>query len=125
MTKKSGKRDTRVDGQTYDVGTATMPSHYCVQPFYDAAMAPTPGLEVGNVGDFWSWQTFHYSSCYGNWDGHAITHDPIFSVFPMKAPGQVSQFITNLLTASVVLGGVGIVTLGVFCIRYGNMKESA
>lgn len=113
------------DGQTYDVGTATMPNHYCIQPFYDGAMAPTPGLEVGNVGNFWSWQTFYYSSCYGNWDGHAITHDPIFSVFPMKSPGQVSQFITNLLTASVVLGGVGIVALGVFCTRYGNMKESA
>lgn len=107
------------DGGTYDVGTAVMPSYFYTTAIYGAAPSAELSYDVG----IWGYQAYYYSSCYGNWDGYAITHDPIFSVFPMKAPGQVSGFIDTVLLSSIVLSGVGLVTLSIFCVRTNRVRK--
>ncbi|MGY5853125.1 MAG: hypothetical protein RTU92_06125 [Candidatus Thorarchaeota archaeon] len=114
------------DGGTYDVGTAIMPMYFylmdalpagaeSVQP--SAGNAAADSAEYSVAIDYWSMESFYYSSCYANWDGHSITHDPIFMVFPGTAPGVVSDFIDTVLIASMALGAVGLVATTLVIVR--------
>ncbi|TFG26587.1 hypothetical protein EU527_19590 [Candidatus Thorarchaeota archaeon] len=107
------------DGLTYDVGTAVMPMYFYSYG-YDTA---TPAAELAYSLDSWWGQTYYYSSCYAKWDGYSITHDPIFSVFPIKSPSAASAFITGLVNASIIIGVFGVVALSVVFVRINAERK--
>ncbi len=109
------------DGSTHDVGTAIMPMY-----FYDyvyGGVRATAAELTTSIADYGVWQTSYYSSCYANWDGYSITHDPIFSVFPLTAPFAASAFISGLIGSSVVVGVLGVVAISVVCVRINNERK--
>jgi hypothetical protein len=117
------------DGGTYDVGTAVMPMYFYamdILPAEDYA-SPQPAGEAGiAVADYyWSMSSYYYSSCYSNWDGYAITHDPIFMVFPGTAPAEIGGLMNTVMLASISLGVVGIIATSVVCVRINTARKSA
>lgn len=108
------------DGGTYDVGTVILPNYYycypCLEGSYDSA-------SVSRQDATWAYSTFYYSSCYSNWDGYEIVHDPVYAVYPMIAPGQVSGIMTTIVTASWVIGALGIVAIGAICVRNNKLRN--
>ena len=107
------------DGLTYDVGTAVMPMYfYGLGRESDATSA---GL-VYSLDSWWG-QTYYYSSCYAKWDGSSITHDPIFSVFPMRSPYSASAFITGLINSAIIIGVLGVVAIVVVCVRIDTERK--
>ncbi|MHA2359799.1 MAG: hypothetical protein ACXAB5_05975, partial [Candidatus Thorarchaeota archaeon] len=109
------------DGSTYDVGTAIMPMYF-YDYSYGGARATAAELTT-SVADYGYWQTSYYSSCYANWDGYSITHDPIFSVFPLTTPFAASAFISGLIGSSVVVGVLGLVAISVVLVRINNERK--
>ena len=109
------------DGSTYDVGTAIKPM-YIYDYSYGGVRATAAELTTSIAGYGW-WQTSYYSSCYANWDGYSITHDPIFSVFPLTAPFAASAFISGLIGSSVVVGVLGVVAISVVLVRIINERK--
>ncbi|MHA1769745.1 MAG: hypothetical protein ACTSV3_07865 [Candidatus Thorarchaeota archaeon] len=108
------------DGQTYNVGTVVNPLYYYLTPLLEAA--PATELAGPESSVMWS-QTYYYSSCYSNWDGFSITHDPIFSVFPNAAPASMSAFITGLIQSSAIVGVIGVVALVVVLVRIRSERR--
>ncbi|MFW9810550.1 MAG: hypothetical protein ACFFE6_14320, partial [Candidatus Thorarchaeota archaeon] len=108
------------DGGTYDVGTIFMPMY-----FYDyyGGVRTTANERTSAVSDYGFWPISYYASCYANWDGYSITHDPIFSVFPLTAPFVASAFISGLIGSSVVVGVLGVVAISVVCVRINNERK--
>ncbi len=99
------------DGGNYPVGTAIYPVFVYFVEFDEIEMAEE-GLPLGTAD--WRVSTYYYSSCYANWSGYAITHDPIYAVYPERAPGAVSDYINELLTASSVLivgGSIAVIAV--------------
>ena len=99
------------DGGTYNVGTAVYPM-YSYIIYFDEIEAAEEGYATG--AEDWRYATYYYSSCYANWSGYAITHDPIFAVYPDRAPGVVSGYVNTLLTTSsllVVGGSIAVVAV--------------
>ncbi|MHA1636737.1 MAG: hypothetical protein ACTSUB_01875 [Candidatus Thorarchaeota archaeon] len=98
------------DDGTYDVGTAVMPGQ-SIQAF-----AAEPGVTgVQSDASSFSYTTYYYSSCYSNWDGYAITHDPIYAVYPNVAPGGVSAMIDAVIVTAFAVGVLGILAMvGIF-----------
>ncbi|MFW9803341.1 MAG: hypothetical protein ACFFFC_11845, partial [Candidatus Thorarchaeota archaeon] len=74
--------------------------------------------------DMWYAQTYYYASCYAEWDGHAITHDPIFKVFPFSSPGPISTLIGLITNSAILIGTVGVVAIAVICVRVNNERKS-
>ncbi len=109
------------DGGTYDVGTAIIPTYFYAVPFVDQG-APVADLAFG--ADMWYMQTYYYASCYAEWDGYAITHDPIFTVFPLSAPGPISTLIGLITNSAILIGAVGVVAIAVVCVRVNNERKS-
>ncbi|MFX0107868.1 MAG: hypothetical protein ACFE7R_06275, partial [Candidatus Hodarchaeota archaeon] len=110
------------DGNTYDVGTSIMPMY-----LYTMAESTDPSQSAADMSqeaDTYTFGTYYYSSCYGQWDGYAITHDPIFTVYPKSAPRDVSDFMENLVTASTILGVVGVVIIAVVCTRVNTERKA-
>jgi len=109
------------DGLTYDVGTAVMPMYFYG---YGYELDTTSADLAGAMDASWGWgQTYYYSSCYASWDGYSITHDPIFSVFPMNAPGSASAFITALINSSIIIGAIGAVMTLAVCVRINAERK--
>jgi hypothetical protein len=106
------------DGETYDVGTAILPSYFCIVCYGGADATDELAVEAG----VWSYQSYQYSSCYSNWDGYSIVHDPIFTVFPMQPPGEVSNLISGVMAATIVIGVVAVGALGVVCVRINKIR---
>ncbi|MDH4214005.1 MAG: hypothetical protein OEV85_08805 [Candidatus Thorarchaeota archaeon] len=107
------------NGLTYDVGTAVMPMY-----FYSYGIeASTPSADLAFALDSWWGQTYYYSSCYAKWDGYSVTHDPIFSAFPMNSPLSASAFITGLINSAIILGVVGIAAIIVVCARINTERK--
>ncbi|MHA2149758.1 MAG: hypothetical protein ACXAAN_13995, partial [Candidatus Thorarchaeota archaeon] len=106
------------DGRTYDVVPAIMPYYFYAVPMYGAS---TTDLAY-SVSCWWG-QTYYYSSCYAEWDGYSITHDPIFSVFPAIAPSSASAFISGLIWTSAVFGVLGVVAISVVCVRINSERK--
>ncbi|MHA1906581.1 MAG: hypothetical protein ACW98Y_04750 [Candidatus Thorarchaeota archaeon] len=109
-----------LDGGTYDVGTVILPNFYYCMPCYEEG-ADAASVSSGDAQ--WAFSTFYYSSCYSNWGGYEIVHDPIYAVYPMIAPGHVSSSLNGLVTASWVLGGVGIIALALVCARNNSLRK--
>lgn len=107
------------DELTYDVGTAVMPLYFYSYG-YDTS---TPAAELRYSLDSWWGQTYYYSSCYAKWDGYSITHDPIFSVFPMRAPLSASAFIAGLINTSIFIGMIGVAALVLVCVRINAERK--
>ncbi len=108
------------DGSTYDVGTTIMPMYFYADVYGARATAAELTSAVSSYG---MWQTSYYSSNYANWDGYSITHDPIFSVFPLAAPSSASAFIFGLIGSSVVVGVIGVAAISVVCVRINNERK--
>jgi hypothetical protein len=108
------------DGTTYDVGTVILPTFYYCHPCYEGS-ADAASVSSGDAQ--WAYNTFYYSSCYSNWGGYAIVHDPVYAVYPMIAPGQVSDSLNGIVTASWILGGVGIAAIAMVCARNNSLRK--
>ena len=109
------------DGLTYEVGTAVMPMYFYG---YNYGPETTSADLSGAMDSSWGWgQTYYYSSCYATWDGHSITHDPIFSVFPMKSPSAASAFINALIDSSILIGVLGAVMTLAVCVRINTERK--
>ncbi len=109
------------DGFTYDVGTAVMPMYFYG---YGYELDTTSADLAGSMDASWGWgQTYYYSSCYASWDGSSITHDPIFSVFPMNSPASASAFITALINSSIIIGALGAVMTLAVCMRIKTERK--
>ena len=106
------------DGQTYDVVPAIMPYY-----FYAVPLLAESTTDLAYSECCWWGDTYYYSSCYAQWDGYSITHDPIFSVFPSTAPSSASAFISGLIRSSVVVGILGVVALSVVCVRINSERK--
>jgi hypothetical protein len=106
------------DGQTYDVVPAIMPYY-----FYAVPMLAGSTTNLAYAECCWWGDTYYYSSCYAQWDGYSITHDPIFSVFPTTAPSSASAFISGLIWSSAVVGVFGVVALSVVCVRINSERK--
>jgi len=106
------------DGQTYDVVPAIMPYY-----FYAVPMLAESTTDLAYAECCWWGDTYYYSSCYAQWDGYSITHDPIFSVFPTTAPSSASAFISGLIWSSAVVGVFGVVALSVVCVRINSERK--
>ncbi len=100
------------DGQTYDVGTVITPLFAFLMPLNDES-GP---FALGTVGDIeWGYGTYYYSSCYANWSGYAITHDPIYTVHP--AGPQLPINGTWALLPSIILLVIAVIALSVVIFR--------
>jgi len=108
------------DGSTYDVGTVFMPMYFYDYSYGGLATAAELTSAVSSYG--W-WQTSYYSSCYANWDGYSITHDPIFSVFPLITPSSASAIIDSIIVSSLVIGVFGVAAISVVCVRINNERK--
>ena len=108
------------DGSTYDVGTVILPNFYYCMPCYEGG---TDAASVTSGDAQWAFSTYYYSSCYSNWGGYAIVHDPIYAVYPMIAPGQVSGYMNEIVAASWALGGIGLVALALVCVRNNSLRK--
>lgn len=109
------------DGGTYDVGTVILPNYYYCYPCLEGSLdsASTSSQDAN-----WAYSTFYYSSCYSNWDGYAITHDPIYAVYPMIAPGTVAAAIDSIFTSTILIGVVGLVAIAAVCVRTNSLRKA-
>jgi hypothetical protein len=107
------------DGRTYDVGTTIIPNYYYALPYEMGAPAADLAYDVSQEAA----STYYYASCYSEWDGYAITHDPVYTIFPMQAPGSVSWFLAALTNSSLLIGLVGIVATAVVCVRVNSERK--
>jgi len=108
------------DGQTYDVGTAVYPIFGQIGPVDDDLLVGAFESEDCNeIGG----GVYYYSSFYKNWDGYSITHDPIFQVYPDMPPGEVSSYVSNVLTASTVFLAGGTIALVVVLVRIHTLRK--
>ena len=108
------------DGATYDVGTAVMPMYFYATPYVEGI----PASELSYDTDKWMMATYYYSSCYSNWDGYAITHDPVFVAYPARRPGDVSNLINDLMNASWAVAVIGVVAIGAVLVRTNRVRKS-
>lgn len=106
------------NGQTYDVVPAILPYY-----FYAVPMLAESTTDLANAYIGWWGQTYYYSSCYAQWDGYSITHDPIFSVFPETPPRSASAFISGLIWTSAVVGVLGVVVIALVCVRINTERK--
>ncbi|MFW9907432.1 MAG: hypothetical protein ACFFEF_02550 [Candidatus Thorarchaeota archaeon] len=108
------------DGATYEVGTVILPNYNYRYPCFEGTLdsASASSQDIG-----WSYSTFYYSSCYSNWDGYEIIHDPVYAVYPMIAPGSVSSIMAGILTASWILGIGGLAVLSIVIVRNINLRR--
>ncbi|MFQ5832240.1 MAG: hypothetical protein ACE5H4_06040 [Candidatus Thorarchaeota archaeon] len=107
------------DGLTYEVGSAVIPNYYYILPLEYG----TPSADLAYSLNRWFGRTYYYVSCYAKWDGYAITHDPIFSVFPLSAPGSVTKLIGTIVNTSLLVGAVGIVAIAVVLVRVNRARK--
>ncbi len=108
------------DGETYDVGTAVMPMYFFAAPYAEGVPASELSYDTGS----WMMATYYYSSCYANWDGYAVTHDPVFVAYPAQRPGDVTDLIEGLMTASWAIAAIGVVAIGAVCVRTNRVRKS-
>ncbi len=109
------------DGATYDVGTIILPDYYSYGYAYMEGSYDSASISAQDTS--WAYSTFYYSSCYSNWDGYAIVHDPIYAVYPTIAPGQVSGVMSGLVTASLAIGIVGIAAIAIVFTRSYSIRK--
>ncbi len=108
------------DGGTYDVGTMILPDYYYYYPCYECSL---DSASISAQDASWSYSTFYYSSCYSNWDGYDIVHDPIYAVYPEIAPGQISGVMTGIISASWIIGIIGVAAIATICIRNKKLQR--
>ncbi|TXT56416.1 MAG: conserved exported protein of unknown function [Candidatus Thorarchaeota archaeon] len=106
------------DGTTHDVGTTAIPI-YNITGCYCYGFSTQEGTAYTEE---YTYSMYYYSSCYGEWSGYSITHDPVFSVYPMKAPGIVSQLVFNVYTTSIILASVAIISIGAIAYRIRKLN---
>jgi hypothetical protein len=108
------------NNETYPVGTVITPIlgiHHT--PIY----VNVPRL----LGYFtplqWVVRRYCYTSCYANWDGYAITHDPIYTVFPAIPP--VPRNGIWALVPAIVLSIIAVVALSIVMVRIRGVRRAS
>jgi hypothetical protein len=109
------------DNSTYRVGTAALPLYLFAYPL--TASVPLTSAVSGAV--LMLSGSYYYSTCYGNWSGYSILHDPVFVAYPTIGPGDVSGRISGILFLTVLLGGTAIVVLFAVVIRISRVRRSS
>ncbi len=109
------------DSGIYSVGTMILPQYGIYT--LTAEGAPMMSESSGAPDFLWQSQYYYYSSCYAHWDGHSVTHDPVFVAYPAIAPGSVNYRIDTILASSIVIGAVGLVSLTVVCTRIDKTRR--
>ncbi|MFX1563412.1 MAG: hypothetical protein ACFFDP_08910 [Promethearchaeota archaeon] len=110
------------DGGTYDVGTVITPIYrfHCLHSFISVPQV---------VGYFrpMNWATFQYfySSCYSNWDGYAITHDPVYTAYPAIPPGEALLNGLWALIPAVALTIVALIATAIVIVRIRGVRKTA
>jgi hypothetical protein len=109
------------DGSVNTVGTAVMPMYLYWMPI--SSNAPLTNVASGAVPMLSG--SYYYSTCYGNWSGYSILHDPVFIAYPGVRPGDVSNRISGIFYATVLLGGAALVVLSGVWIRISRVRKSS
>jgi hypothetical protein len=109
------------DSSVNTVGTAVMPMYLYALPL--SSNAPLTSVASGAVP--MAFGSYYYSTCYGNWSGYSILHDPVFIAYPGVRPGDVSNRISGIFYATVLLGGAALVVLSGVWIRISRVRKSS
>ncbi len=109
------------DNSTHNVGTAVMPMYLFAYPL--TANAPLTNTVSGVVP--MRAGSYYYSTCYGNWSGYSITHDPVFVAYPGVSPADVSGRISGIFIFTLLLGGIGVVVLSAVIMRIVRVRRSS
>jgi hypothetical protein len=108
------------DSGTYPVGTM-------VTPILGIHLAPRYVVVPRLLGYFnplpWVVRRYCYTSCYANWDGYAITHDPIYTVFPAIPPIPTNG--TWALVPAIVISIIAVVAISVVMVRIRGVRKAS
>lgn len=109
------------DNSTNKVGTAVMPMYMFAYP-----LTASPALTnvVSGAVPMLS-GSYYYSSCYGNWSGYSVLHDPVFVAYPGVRPGDVSGTISGIFFYAGVLGVAAVIVLLAVIVRINRVRRSA
>lgn len=107
-------------GGTYPVGTM-------ITPILGIHLAPKYVIVPRLLGYFnpltWVVRRYCYTSCYAQWDGYAITHDPIYTVFPAIPPVPLNG--TWALVPAIVISIIAIVAISVVMVRIRGVRKAS
>jgi hypothetical protein len=107
-------------GATYPVGTM-------ITPIFGIHLAPKYVVVPRLLGYFnpliWVVRRYCYTSCYAHWDGYAITHDPIYTVFPAIPPVPLNG--TWALVPAIVISIIAIVAISVVMVRIRGVRKAS
>lgn len=109
------------DNSTNTVGTAVLPMYLFAYPL----TASTPLTNAASGASTMLSGSYNYSTCYGNWSGYSVLHDPVFIAYPAVSPGDVSGRISGTLFLTVLVGGTAIVILSAVIIRISRVRRSS
>lgn len=110
------------DGATYDVGTVITP----IYRFHHLPRFITVPRVIGYFGAMnWVKVQYFYSSCYANWDGYAITHDPIYTAYPAISPGEATLNGIWALLPAVALTIVAFIATVIVVVRIRGVRTSS
>jgi len=106
-------------GETFPVGTV-------ITPILGIHQAPSYVVVPRFLGCFnpliWVVRRYCYTSCYAHWDGYAITHDPIYTVFPAIPPVPLNG--TWALVPAIVISLIAIVAISVVMVRIRGVRKT-
>jgi hypothetical protein len=107
-------------GETFPVGTV-------ITPILGIHHAPSYVNVPRFLGYFipltWVVRRYCYTSCYAHWDGYAITHDPMYTVFPAIPPVPTNGLWA--LVPAVVLSIIAIVALSIVMVRIRGVRKAS
>ncbi|MFX1563642.1 MAG: hypothetical protein ACFFDP_10100, partial [Promethearchaeota archaeon] len=110
------------DGATYDVGTV-------ITPFYRFHCLPDFISVPQDMGYFsaldWATYQHYYSSCYANWDGYAITHDPIYTAYPAVSPAEATLNGFWALLPAIAIAIVAFIATAFIAVRIRGVRTSS
>ncbi|MFX0097111.1 MAG: hypothetical protein ACFE7E_05070 [Candidatus Hodarchaeota archaeon] len=101
------------DSNTYDVGTVVIPKHLYYLVFEVIDFTEQEGTLSGFATRCeYAEAVVFFSSCYSNWSGYSITHDPTFVAYFGGVAGIASIFIVgSVLLALGVVGALLVVEM--------------
>lgn len=104
----------------------TLPVGTVITPILGIHLAPRYVNVPRFLGSFdpqdWVVHRYCYTSCYDKWDGYAITHDPIYTVFPAIPPVPLNG--TWALVPAVVISIIAVVAISVVMVRIRGVRKA-
>ncbi|MFX0089673.1 MAG: hypothetical protein ACFE7S_07205 [Candidatus Hodarchaeota archaeon] len=100
------------DSNTYDVGTMVIPKHLYYLKFEVMDFTEQEGVPGFVTRCEYAEAVVFFSSCYSNWSGYSITHDPTFVAYFGGVAGIASIFIVgSVILALGVVGALLVVEM--------------